>query len=214
MNWNWEQMILKAIVPISFLAIWALTALFNRESKGFPARPPGSPPGGPRPTDPTLRWGPASGGSPQVIRRVPIGDDDILIIPSDPARAARPAPARPAQATGVRRTVKGRQAPAPVKKVEPTATRPKLGGVTQSVNQSLAKPSEFTPLASATVPMTRMAPSEPPAVVTTASIDTPALTVARLRPLVKDPVRLREAFILNELLQPPVTLRRRRGHHA
>src|SRR6185437_14989541 len=125
-----------------------LTALFNRESKGFPTRPPGPTPSlGPRPADPTLRWS-STTSQPQatVTRRVPIGDDDILIIQNDPSRAARPAQARSTQAGGPRRPVKGRPAPPPARKVEAPAARTKLGGVSQNVNQQLARPVELAPL--------------------------------------------------------------------
>jgi len=212
---DWTQLVLRAIVPISFVAIWALTALFNKESQGFPARPPGSPlsgPGpGPRPGDPTVRWGPSEGIPSNMVRRVPLGDDDILIIPNDPSRPTRVAPSRPNPGNGGRRPAKARPASTQAKKAEPTATRPRLAGVSQNVNQSLARPIELTPLMTI-APMTTTtdlanAPSAP-------SKTSAIVTVSTLRPLMSDPVRLREAFIVNELFQPPVSMRGRRGHHG
>jgi hypothetical protein len=38
------------------------------------------------------------------------------------------------------------------------------------------------------------------------------VTVSTLAPLMNDPARLREAFIVNELFQRPLALRGRRGH--
>jgi hypothetical protein len=211
---NWDQLILRAIVPISFVAIWALTALFNRESKGFPARPPGSmPQGGLKPGDPTLRWAPPSGSSQTIVRRVPIGDDDILIIPSDPSRPTRVAPARSSQAAGSRRQVKGRQTSSPPRKVEPTASRPKLAGVSQNVNQSLARPMDLSPL-STIAPMATSSSTDLANAPSAPSKTSAVVTISTLRPLMNDPVRLREAFIVNELFLPPLSLRGRRGHHG
>ena len=211
---NWEQLILKAIVPISFVAIWALTALFNREAKGLPARPPGGPPqGGPRPVDPTLRWGPPAAAPSPGVRRVAMGDDDILIIPNDPMRPARPAPSQPRQGAVVRRPLRGRAANQPPKKPEPAPSRPKLAGVSQNVNQSLATPSGLTSLTTI-VPMTTETGSDLANAPSAPSVTSAVVSVSTLRPLMADPIRLREAFIVNELLQPPIALRGRRGHHG
>jgi hypothetical protein len=207
---NWDQLILRAIVPFSFVAIWALTALFNKESsKGFPGRPPGpSPSNGPKPGDPNLRWAPpARTSQPPVVRRVPIGEDDILIIPNNPSRSVK------APQQGVRRLVKGRQATPPARKVDPPASRGKLAGVSQNVNQSLAKPIELTPL-NTIAPMATTSGSDLANAPSAPSKTSAVVTISTLRPLMNDPVRLREAFIVNELLRPPVALRGRRGHHA
>jgi hypothetical protein len=211
---NWEQLILKAIVPISFVAIWALTALFNREGRAFPARPPGGPPqGGPRPGDPTLRWGPPAASAAPGGRRVVMGDDDILIIPNDPMRPARPAPTPPRQGAMIRRPLRGRAANQPAKKPEPAPSRPKLAGVSQNVNQSLAKPIELTPLTTI-APMTTATGSDLANAPSAPSVTSAVVSVSTLRPLMADPIRLREAFIVNELLQRPIALRGRRGHHG
>jgi hypothetical protein len=211
---NWGEFIFKAIVPLCFVAIWALTALFNRESKGFPTRPPGpSPSGGPRPGDPTMRWSAPPGSPGAGTRRVPIGDDDILIIQSDPSRPVRTAPVRAPQGVGVRRVLKARQMTPPARKVEPVVSRPKLAGVSQNVNQSLAKPIELTPLTTI-APMATTSGSDLANAPSAPSKTSEVVTVSTLRPLMNDPIRLREAFIVNELFRPPVALRGRRGHHA
>ena len=211
---NFNDLLLRVILPLSFAAIWALTALFNRESKGFPARPPGTPPpGGPRPGDPTLRWSSTAGSQPQGIRRVAIGDDDILIIPNDPSRPVRIAPSRQGQGAVGRRTAKVRQAPPPAKKVEPIVTRAKLAGVSQNVNQSLTKSIELTPLTTI-APMATTTSADLASAPSSPSKTSAVVTISTLRPLVSDPARLREAFIVNELFRPPVALRGRRTHHA
>ncbi|WP_435005960.1 hypothetical protein P12x_003678 [Tundrisphaera lichenicola] len=213
MNNNWDQLI-RAIVPLTFLAIWALTSLFNRESKAFPTRnPSGPPPGGPRPADPTMRWAPAGAGPNSGVRRVPIGDDDILIIQPDPARNPRPGQARPAQITGPRRQGRVRQATVPARKSEAPPSRPKLGGVSQNVNQHLANTVAMTPLttiapmATSTGSTLADAPSLPS--TTTALIP----TISSLSKMMNDPVRLREAFLVNELLSAPLALRKSRNSH-
>jgi len=208
---NWEQVILRAIVPISFAAIWVLTNLFNRESKGFPTRnvpPPANL--GPRPNEPTMRWTPPAASAASGTRRVPIGDDDILIIQNDPARPARPAQTRPLQVSGVRRVAKTRQpTPAP-KKAEPTSTTPKLAGVNQNVNQQLARPIGLTPLTTI-APMATSTSTELANAPSAPSKTSAVVTISTLIPLMNDPRRLREAFIVNDLLQPPLALRGRRG---
>jgi cytoskeletal protein RodZ len=210
---NWDQFLIRAIVPISFAAIWVLTALFNRESKGFPPRT-GAPNStlGPRPGDPTMRWGSPPSPSPKApgTRRVPIGDDDILIIQNDPSRSNRPPQTRPLQVTGPRRVARARPAAPPSKVVEPSSPKKKLAGVSQNVNQQLANPVALTPLttiapmATATGSDLANAPSSP-------SKTSAVVTVSTLIPLMNDPYRLREAFIVNDLLQPPLALRANRG---
>jgi hypothetical protein len=209
---NWEQIFIRAIVPISFAAIWVLTSLFNRESKGFPARTnPPNPALGPKPGDPTMRWSTPPPPKPPGTRRVPIGDDDILIIQNDPSRPGRPPQPRPFQSTGPRRSSKVRATtPAPAK-IESPAARPRLAGVNQNVNQQLANPVALTPLttiapmATATGSDLANAPSAP-------SKTSAVVSVSTLIPLMMNPIRLRETFIVNELLQPPLALRRGRNH--
>ncbi len=215
MNGNWDQLI-RAIVPLSFLAIWALTSLFNRESKAFPARPAGPQPApGPRPGEPTLRWGPTAPPPPTGPRRVAIGDDDILIIPPDPARAARPGQARPLAGpqAGPRRGAKARPAAPAGRRAEPVApARMKLADVNQNVNQHLTQ---------STLDLAPLSAMPPSATSTTLGLSTSPMshaaavlpTVSSLTNSLADPVRLREAFMLNEILQPPVALRGRRARH-
>jgi hypothetical protein len=210
---NWPDLLFQMLVPLTFFAIWAITALFNRESRGFVPQPPGQKPGttsGVRPGDPTLRWGSSSVPQSSSGRRVPIGDDDILIIPSDPNRPAKPAPIRSAQAGGPRKTLKGRQAQATVRKPEPAPSRPRLGGVSQNVNQQLARPMDLTPLTTI-APMATSTGSDLANAPSAPSKTSTVLTISTLIPLMNDPMRLREAFIVNELLQRPLALRERRG---
>ena len=80
------DILLQFIVPLTFLAIWALTSLLNREAQPLPPRPGRSPvPGGPRP----------GMGAPMAGRGDPVGP--IAIRDRRPAcdagcRAAGPGP--------------------------------------------------------------------------------------------------------------------------
>ena len=136
-------MIIKAIVPFCFVAIWALTALFNKESsKGLPASAARPLPleFGPRPGDPSRSLGPSRASSSQstVTRRVPIGDDDILIIPNDPSRPAQDhiGPDTPDRVSAHDDRPRGDKRPRLPRKSSQPVGRPKLAGVSQSVNQS------------------------------------------------------------------------------
>jgi len=202
---NWDLLI-KAVVVMSIMAIWAITSLFNRESKPAPIRPTGPMPPGPRPTDPTLRWSPTASPQNPGPRRVAIGDDDILIIPSDGARAPRPGQARPIPTVGPRRAAKAKPAPRAARPVEPATPRARLAGVSQNVNQQLLKSSlAMTPMEampSAASPMSLGLSSVP-----SAPVHAPLVTISAVAAAISDPVRLREAFIINEILQAPLALR-------
>ncbi len=211
---NWDQLV-RLIVPLSFLAIWAVTSLFNRESKpvGRPSGPLGP---GPRSGDPTMRWGaPNPEPNNASTRRGSAngGDDDILVIRSSPPLRpgqARPNPVGPGT-LGARRGSKAKAAAPSPARAESVSTRPKLAGVTQNVNQQLTRSMlDLSPLIT----------SSPSATSTTVGLSTalsapskstyvaPSIVLAMS---LRDPSRLREAFLVNELLQPPVALRPRGG---
>lgn len=204
MNNQWDQLI-KAVVPLSFLAIWAITSLFNRESKVVPNRPPAPKPAfGPRPGVPPMRWPTPAPANTPALRRTQAGEDDIMIIQPDPAR---PGVARATMAGGPRRSARTR--PAPDRKPDPTPARPRLGGVNQNVNQQLATPTAMTPLTTIS-PMTSSVGSDLAGAPSAPSKTTTNLTISALASLMNNPARLREAFLVNELLRPPVALRPRR----
>ena len=204
--------ILKAIVPLAFLAIWALTAVFNKEGNSLPVRSQGPPnPYGPRPgvpprvagpadRPPTLRWG-TPGSTPAPPR--PGGDDDIVILES--SRPARPAPGR-----GVApRRLRPKPATAVAAKPAPIVPTNKfgLGHVSQTVNQQLATPVAMEPLIA---PLSGVG-SRPAASAAAKAVDHiagPTLRAASIAVTLADPQRLREAILINELLQPPLALRR------
>src|SRR4051794_15293960 len=100
------EILIQFIVPLTFLAIWALTSLLNRDAQPLPPRPGRPPgPGGPRPMNR------APGQNPQR----PPGP----VAPARPANAV--APPRPERAAG--RLELGGLQPR-----ERTLQRPSIGG--------------------------------------------------------------------------------------
>ena len=224
MNNNWESLI-RAIVPLSFMAIWALTSLFNRDTKPKPViRPTPRPTGArggmpPRPAEPPLRFASTANRptTPVALRREPsrsVEDEGIVILSSETIRLDREKEKRfaSAAAAGSKRATRGKPV-VPQRKSDaaPTQSRTKLAGVNQNVNQHLASTNlELTPLTTTPINpalgLTGTTPAAPVAVGSTIQGGPQSAIGLRLA----DPVRLREAFVLNELLQPPVSMRTRR----
>ncbi|HEY2157173.1 MAG TPA: hypothetical protein VGH33_16215 [Isosphaeraceae bacterium] len=197
--------LLKAVVPLAFLAIWALTALFNREGNTLPARTVGPPnPYGPRPSipprvagpadrPPALRWGPQAAAPPRAG-----GDDDIVII--EGPRLTRSVAPRPPRRIRPKPTPPVAPKPAPI-----ISTRIGMGNVTQSVNQQLVAPLTIEPLtsqASAVVSRAVVATAAKPVDLTSSPLS--ALGLGRS---LIEPQRLREAIVISEILRPPLALR-------
>ena len=210
------------IVPLGFLAIWALTAIFNRDANlparnpnahnPYAARPvPTARPVPPRPletspplrqTQPPIRWAPQD-SPPRRAPQATGNDDDIIII-----EAPRPA-SKPNQGKGVGSTRRGRQKPSTASKSTPSV-QPRAGfeGVAQNVNQQLTSSLALSPLSEQAGPSSVQS-------VGTASAMPMSSTNPRARTLsimaaLSDPARVREAMLVNELLQPPLSLRGRR----
>jgi hypothetical protein len=222
------EILLKMVVPLVLLAIWALTSLLNREARPMPPRMgqglgprPGGLPPSPRPLEravvtparePSPRWQPTPGAMSPAARRPPgRPDEEILIIRSEttPSRQASPSPqARPGGS--LRKASRGRAAGSPARRIEPTpvkplATAPGLGLITP-VN----RPLEVAPLTVSQPALT----AEEAASSTGATSANPKVVADRrsidLRRALGSRDRVREAFVLNELLQPPLALRRPR----
>jgi hypothetical protein len=227
--------LMQFIVPLTFLAIWALTSLFNREAQPLPPRPGGRPlgaggprPGGPAlpprppargpeslslPGDPTLRWpSPAAADRPALRRPESLPDDDLLIIRSEPARPSTPAPPRPGGAAPQRRAPRGRApAPASPKRAEPALARTLSGTSGQGIAPQVNRHLELAPLTKEpTIAAAAAAPIGSPATVTTTPpvVRSPLLLAGvDLRSYLGSPTKLREAVILFEVLQPPLARR-------
>jgi hypothetical protein len=203
--------VLKAIVPLTFLAFWALSSLFNRETAKPPPRPgagfgprPGVPPG----TRPQERPGMLVPREPAGMRRPPGGkaDEEILIIRSEPSRAGGVGP-RPGGGTPARRTARAKVTPpAPAKRAEPASSRP----LSAAAAPGLTQPLDVLPLPTAMAAPSATSPSV--AAVSTALAAAPITTAVDIRRLIGSRERLRDAILLNTILQPPVALRRGRRH--
>ncbi len=210
------------IVPLGFLAIWAITHIFNRDSNPLTARNPNAlnpyaartatptrpsaprpieTPSAARPSPPPLRWAPQN----VTARRAPSpgGDDDIIILDSPRTTSS------PNQGKGVGPARKARQKPPAAPKHTPSV-RPKLGfeGVSQNVNQQLTSPLALSPLSEQSGPSSVQSVGTASAMPMT-STNPKARTISIMAAL-SDPARVREAMLVNELLQPPLALRGRR----
>jgi hypothetical protein len=196
------ETLIKIIIPVILLIFWALSNLLNRENKqaaekertsGLSNRPTAYQP--PRP--------PAPRRAPAPPPRYVPSNEEVMIIRAEPNRS-QGRPPQPAKRNAGRgrggQNVQGRRAEPP-----PAArNRDLLGGnVAADMNHSLSRPIELHPLT-----QTMASAGSQNSTASTASVDVlsatnaPALLLALL-----DPVRVREAFVLNEILQPPVSRR-------
>jgi hypothetical protein len=226
----------RLIVPLTFLAIWAVTSILNRETRPQPGRPmqglgprpggggggagggglptapgmrPAERPGTALSRDPALRWGNPPGVQSTPPSR-PIGrrDEEILVIGPEHRADRLPAPRPGASAAPPKRTARAKAAPTTAaKRAEPTATRARVGSTATSVQQQLA------PLDSASLSGTPTANAASQAATAVYDARPKSATTAPLfdlRSLVGSRDELRKAIIVNEVLQPPVALRKRR----
>ena len=220
---NWDALI-RLIVPLSVMTIWALLSLFNREGAAKPVqRTPSLPPRpgsleGLRTSEPTLRWNSSTSGeaATSTNRTLPprraaarSNDDGIVILSSDNARSVRDSGGRGTGSLSSKRPSKGKSV-VPQRQPEPVTSRARLAGVSQNVNQHLTNTNlELTPLkampAATAMPSLGLssAPSVAPETIGVSPRSAAAMAIA-------DPKRLREAFLLNEILLPPVSMRDRR----
>jgi hypothetical protein len=168
--------IFQVIVPLTFLAIWVLTSLFNREAQPLPPRtgrplPPGGPGTGPgaggglaatarggaAKDEPAVRWAPQPAPDRMGTRR-PAGrvDDEIVIIDemrrpgaSGPTFSPSSAVVRPASSGPARRGGRARVASSPVpKRPEVAPQRPLSAGLKAPLasTQPIARSLVLSPL--------------------------------------------------------------------
>jgi hypothetical protein len=183
----------KLIVPAVLLLVWALNQLFNKE-----VNPP---------INRGTGLGPRPGGLPPAPRSMDRGTggnaDDVLVIRPETIRAQP----RPGTSVAARRQARAKPAaPAPAKRPEPAPSRTLGAPLSQGVAQTIDRPLDVRPLAQATSAQSESAKVTAP--IGPATVPNPALL--GLRAALGSPARLRETFVLNELLQPPLALRGRR----
>jgi hypothetical protein len=194
----------RLIVPGALFLIWIVNQLLNKELKPNPADRPvgiGPRPGGPPPTprtsprdprDPTMRFTTTPTARPGPIRSA--ADDEVIVIRAEPPRFPERAtnsgpPKRPA-----------RQKKPAARPAEPAKARTLSSGVSQKLNSPLDQQSLVDEPTSLSLSM-------PPAVSTGLGIS-PSPTAVELLKTFGSQQALREAFLINELLQPPLSMRR------
>jgi hypothetical protein len=197
------EILIKLIIPAIVLIGWAINQVSNREAPAPPRRPfppgPPPPPGGGLPPAPMPgeRAGPreviwTEAPPPPPRRELPAGPDEILILGTEtrPVKPPPPSPGRPSVSPRSRSPRRPRAAQPP--RPELSRPRPGLAG-------DLARGPDTLPAA-----------PEPPAARSPDRLTAPALDPAQLRAAIASPARIREAIVLNELLQPPLSVRRAR----
>lgn len=216
MNNNFEALV-RLLVPLSFMAIWALTSLFNRESKSSPARPSLNrrPSPNPQRTEPTLRFGsqsPAALKSEAEIRakraaqtsRPAVTSDGIVVLSSSEDRRGKRNSGQAPSSSKSNRS--GRSSN--IRPLEAPQKQTKLAGVSQNVSQHSINTNLNVPLL--------LSPDQPllgaPSTATQSSPrgssdDASSPRRDGVMASLMDPARLREAFLINEILRPPVALR-------
>ncbi len=220
------------IVPLTFLAIWALTSLLNRDAQPLPPRPGRSgPPRPPRPmsgpaaarAQPAREWGGPQSRPLERQRPAPLsglsrgasGDEGIVILgPSNESRRGgrgdlAPPPPRPPRAAKAQRGGKGRGA-AGSRSQTPEQSTPRA--LSAMVNESMAetrnRPLEITPLASPLTPLMVPLSGASSALAAEKAVDRPVgVPVEHIRLALSAPDRLRELALLSEILKPPLSLR-------
>ena len=254
------EILIQFIVPLTFLAIWALTSLLNRDAQPLPPRPgrPGGGPGGapplargpgqaearppaaplqprpsaaspaPPPSQAASAW-PGPGAPPSSRdrlrpRQTQNLDEAIVYIENGPGPrggtrtgASSPSSSRASRTAPARRSFRGRAAasppPAPQGRSEPETPRALSDMMSQSRALQKAKPLELTPLSAPIVGLTRTLSdytAEPDVNRRHAGDSRPTLNGVEVRNLLATPGRIREVILLNEILQPPLALRRGR----
>lgn len=199
MNNNIDNLF-RLLVPAIFLVLWALHQLFNKEN----APPPTNRPGGglgPRPGGPPR---PATDYGREVPYRDPTGpvpgptraassapEDEIVIIRSETARPAGVGGGPPRDA---------RRPP------RPRPSRPGRGSREPRREAPEPRPGPEAPVPATPPPPTTGGPASPILIGLA-----PPLSADELRRALTSPSRIREAILVNEILQPPKALRGRRG---
>lgn len=213
------------IVPLTFLAIWALTSLFNREAQPLPprtARPPGPKPMPARPPDwrtetyptrPTAPGRPGLSGTAFASSTRDRGrpDDDLVILDSDTRRtptAGLPRGGNPPAKRVAKTRAKVQPSPKPGETVTPRALSHSMA---RALDPQTGEPEGLTPLSLPASPLLSAPMGEAPGKVESRARDAEhvILSADDLLKLLQSPARIRESILLNELLQPPLALRGR-----
>lgn len=258
------EILFQFIVPLTFLAIWALTSLLNRDAQPLPQRPPrpGVRPGPGQGQGPAVAQATNLGNAPPAARTEPpvaprtasgrdvaprpagapapadkrtagrlddasvyIIDDEVVFVDPVTNRRILSAPIRNAAADAARggpksqrpvqgrKSGRGRRSQSAVREIrpEPETRRALSDQVGRSMSLSRGRPLDLTPLSSKLTPLSTATTSVAPArdLGLERSSGRPALQAGEVKNILGSPLRLRETIVLSEVLQPPVSLRRR-----
>ncbi len=201
---NNPEALLKLVVPAIFFILWAVNQLFNKEKAA--ARGAVSPIFGPRPGGLPPAPRPGERGRPQSP---PYRD---VTYEQAPALGRRPNPGSGRQADDLL-VIRDERRPTPAQSAKPRGARP------QAPPTNPARSGRGSSQAGRNPAGAGKAPPAPPAYVsvtpTALMSDLPSkisdqgpMPFTQLRDSLTNPQRVREAFLLNELIQPPVSMRR------
>ena len=214
------------IVPLTFLAIWALTALFNRDAQPLPpraARPPGpngpNPPFGPgsargpgaRPEPPPRVAAPPRPRVPQQSppRREPWNDPGIVILESE--KRGRPSATTVKTPPPAERRAKKplTQTSAGLHRVEPPP-RGLSSALDGSASYAKGPAQRLSPLTLLASPLNAPSTLEGTSteLISPSTLDRKPLSGDEIRAILLTPQRLRESIVLSEILKPPLASRR------
>jgi hypothetical protein len=219
------------IVPLAFLAIWALTSLFNREAQPLPPRAGGRPldPNGPRPQpapgaprpgerrpdfparEPADRWSAPSGQDRPASYRPQGREDGIVILE---AQTRRPAPGAPGRPGTVKRAPRSKaNPPAPAKRPEASTPRALSASMGQPIAPLVNRPVELKPLAGSQ-PASPLTSAETQTLTRPTAVASQAgapggVSAGDLRQWLASPAKVRDGVVLGEVLRRPPGLRGR-----
>lgn len=202
--------LLPLLVPLTFIALWAITSIFNRDAQPLPSRlvrPPGS---GLDPRTPRPQFRPGLGTNPLPPETsskpvsLPRGADmvlsDVRTSKLEKYPAAEPRLAHKARKRGTAK---------PTKKEVSTSS-----GMSRSLGETIVEsigPGEgLSPLSLPPSPLLEQN-SRSLSTFTAASVSTSKGPTAReidIQSLIRSRTRLQEAWILSEVLLPPLSLRK------
>ena len=209
--------LLPLLVPATFIALYLITSIFNRDAQPLPARKPkslgpGFDPRAPRPyLPPRGSMGAGQVGSPgsTAARAVPpLREPDMVI---QDVRTSTPL--KEAEAA-LRRFTKSRKKSA-AKLATTDASKSTSAGMSRSMGESIGDTVGsglgLSPLALPPSPLLHQ-DVDPLSTYSRASVSTskgPTTRDIDIKALVASPARLQEAWILSEILGPPLSLRGR-----
>ncbi|MDX2038675.1 MAG: hypothetical protein SFX72_18660 [Isosphaeraceae bacterium] len=197
--------LLRVLVPLGIFAFWALTKLSERGPKPVeppPRLPPPVPNAGPRNSGPITRSSapPMRFGGSEPARRIVVAGEDEIVILSD-ARPQKPGPS-PRKPGPRQKSKQPKPKPAPE-----SATKSMLGvgDINQMVSRQIQESMSIKPMR-----LVDLHDSMPAAVAADPNSARAPERLSSLVATMRTPGKLRDALILNEILQPPLSRRKRR----